>query len=182
MKHNIYIAFAKDGVAFGEFIKLWTLGKYAHCEIVVDNISLSATSKEGYVRAKSIDYNKNSSKWDIYQITGLNNNADERILEFFNRTDGMKYDYLGVVLSHFLPFFNIHNRSEYFCSEWCAEALDLATGIRRLKHKGVPLIKYGYNRFNPNSLLKLIMENSDKISIVKIDNKVWYDTNHPVQV
>ena len=181
MKHNIYIAFAKDGVAFGEFIKLWTLGKYAHCEIVVDGVSLSSTSKEGYVRAKNIDYDKNPDKWDVYQILGLKNDADERILKFFNRTEYMRYDYLGVILSHLIPFLHIHNSNEYFCSEWCAEALDLSTG-GKLSHKGTPLMKYGYNKFNPNSLLKLIMENSDKLSIIRIDNKVWYDTNHPVQV
>ena len=71
--------------------------------------------QDGGVRCKEIDIM--SGKWDLIE---LRNRDPNQILNYFNQTKGMKYDWwgaLGVVIGI------KQKRSKYFCSEWCYNAL-----------------------------------------------------------
>lgn len=174
MSNNIYIAFAKDGVAFGELIKLWTLGKYAHCEVVVGAQSYSATGVEGKVRNKLINFFDKPNKWDIYRVRNLNSDAYKIVEEFYENTQGMKYDYKGVIFSQLMSIFNMHDEDKYFCSEWVAECIDRCYN-GKLTYKNKPLSKYGYNKFNPNKLFKYL---DKKGLLVPVNSFDWYITEN----
>lgn len=105
-------------------IRLFTWGKYSHCEIAVkkphfytgENIPeyyfecYSASPREGGVRKKRIDLH--DGKWDLIELEI----SEEQVKAYFERTKGKKYDFLGA-FGILLPF--KHSKSKYFCSEWC---------------------------------------------------------------
>ena len=80
---------------------------------------------------KTIDYvhektgkSKTSIFFDILNCAikyGAGHN-DYRTFEFYNMTEGKKYDYLGVIG---IVFGNNDMPNRYFCSEWCAEVLGI---------------------------------------------------------
>lgn len=110
--------------------RILTKGKYSHCELVIEQIKFSDTDhhkqeiiyqcfsssvQDGGVRCKEIDMM--SGKWDLIE---LRNRDPNQILNYFNQTKGMKYDWwgaIGVVIGI------KQKRSKYFCSEWCYNAL-----------------------------------------------------------
>lgn len=105
-------------------IRLFTWGKYSHCEIAVKKPHFrtgeripeyyfecySASPREGGVRKKRIDLE--NGKWDLIEL----NISEEQVKAYFERTKGKKYDFwgaLGIVLG------TRQRQSRYFCSEWC---------------------------------------------------------------
>lgn len=152
---KVYIAFAKDGLILGTGIKLWTLGKYSHCELIIDGVSMSAGGMENSVRSKIIDYNKNPKKWDLYEVAVPEGGID-KIKKFFSETDKLKYDYKGIALSQFLWFFNKHDKDRYFCSEWCLTALNLAHDESLMHTKTTSIKEKGPNKFSPVRLHKYL--------------------------
>lgn len=128
-----------------------TKGIYSHCELVVAKeepegghynyrkhyYCYSSSIRDGGVRVKEIDVN--NDKWDLIL---LNMMTEQQIINYFNRTQGAKYDWwgaLGIVLGI------KQKRSKFFCSEWCFNCIfdsdkgwrfspnDLAEIIRRCK-------------------------------------------------
>ena len=62
------------------------------------------------------------------QRSGLLKVDDEQyqtILDFFEETKGSGYDWIGMLLSQFLPF-RIKTENRWYCSEWIAYALRIA--------------------------------------------------------
>jgi hypothetical protein len=57
----------------------------------------------------------------------------ETIEKFFEDTKGDGYDWPGMVLSKFTPFF-IKRVGRWYCSEWIAYALRLAGAVDKLYH------------------------------------------------
>lgn len=105
-----------------EIIKLFSKGKYSHCEIAVDignnNYNCYTSSNlDGGVRCKVMPLP--TERWDLVEI---NNIAYSDIRQFYKKTLGCKYDFFGAV-GVILKFGN--NKKRYFCSEWCAELLKL---------------------------------------------------------
>lgn len=118
----MYIAFKKCENNFLEkCIKFFTKSEFVHCELVscLSNdrfYGYSAFPGEG-VRAKYVNYDKD--KWEFINLKNL---KTQDVKNFYEKTKGLKYDYLGVLG---FVFGNPDNPKKYFCSEWCATVLGL---------------------------------------------------------
>lgn len=124
------------GLIGNAITRWWTGSQYSHCELVIDGMCYSASLMDGGVRCKLI--NMATSRWDIVPIIHGNANA---ALEFFHRTKGKRYDWLGLFGAQ---LFNrgIQNPSRYFCSEWCAKALCLPNPERHTPHTLAALVNF----------------------------------------
>lgn len=106
------------------FIAKWDGGKYSHCELIVaDGRSMSASFRDKGVRAKTIDYDP--AKWDIIELPA---HLETRVLAFFSKTEGKKYDLFGQIRFLVAPLTG--DRNKYWCSEWVAAALGLQEPYR----------------------------------------------------
>ncbi|KGQ61706.1 enoyl-CoA hydratase [Gallibacterium anatis] len=131
-------------------IRKFTRGKYSHCEIAVKKETnftarydcdvyyecYSSSVRDGGVRKKVIDVE--DGKWDLIPLTGV---SESQVIYHYQLTKGKKYDWWGALGLVFL----IHERrNRYFCSEWCARA-----------------INYGCEgwRFSPNHLAAIFRAN-----------------------
>ena len=101
-----------------------TNGQYSHCEIAVkhsfadDYHCYSASARDGGVRSKTMPLP--ADKWDLLEIRDVD--AYDKVWALFQQTRGAKYDYCGA-LGLVLPIRQARQR--WFCSEWCAKALEL---------------------------------------------------------
>lgn len=150
---NIYVAFYKHKRPlnswqnicfrfFDEVIRLFTHGKYSHCEVVMPNFEkdgdllfecYSASNRDGGVRLKLMPLPV--ERWDLIKV-----NVNPALLRlYFKQTKGSRYDMLGAI-GVVLPVGE--NKHKYFCSEWCAGAIGLAN-----PHK-----------YSPNSLYRKLKE------------------------
>lgn len=118
-------------------IRLFTWGKYSHCEIAVENAGrytcYSASPREGGVRRKVIDLN--NGKWDLIPLHNL---TEAHVLSYYQKTAGKPYDFWGA-FGIVLPV--KQREGKFFCSEWCYNAI------------------FGGNeghKFSPNALAKLV--------------------------
>ena len=144
----LYISFHKPKSIIGLLISAWTLGKYSHCEFIYnDKVYLA---NPGGVREQPFKYKKN---FDIYEISALVN--IEKVIEFFEMTKGSGYDYKGIIESQLFFAGKGHNLDEFFCSEWCLNAIDYALNYK-LQYGKSSVLKKGYNKFNPERLYKYL--------------------------
>lgn len=115
-------------------IRLWTDSKYSHVELIIDGIWYSTSPRDLCVRAKRIV--ANAEHWDFVDVE-----IDRLSVEaLYTNTKGAKYDWLGIILSQFLPL-DIHSRKRWFCSEWCCEALKIKDS----------------NKYSPGSLYRKVV-------------------------
>jgi hypothetical protein len=102
--------------AFDASVRWWTRGAYSHVELIFsDGLSASASSRDGGVRFKDIEYHPD--RWDIIEIE-----ADEEYARaFFEQRLGLGYDYFGLFGFVWRP----HSGSAllWFCSEIVMGAL-----------------------------------------------------------
>jgi uncharacterized protein YycO len=75
----------------------------------------------------------------------------ETIEKFFADTAGDGYDWPGMILSKFTPFF-IKRTGRWYCSEWIAYALRLAGAVDTLYH---------YNDLTPQRLYEVLKNYAD---------------------
>jgi len=124
----MYIAFQKNTGSFiDNLISYFTKSKIIHCELVTvkstkDNKFFGYSSYLGKgVRCGWIDINDN---WVILPLnkTQFKDIKAQDIKDFYAKTEGKKYDYLGCLG---FVFGNPDDPKRYFCSEWCAEALGI---------------------------------------------------------
>lgn len=108
---------------FDDAIKFFTRGPYSHCEIAIPNpdpslvfTCYSASNRDGGVRKKVMQLPP--ERWDLIEV----NIEPEKVRDFFAKTQGAKYDLIGV-LGVVLRIRD--SKTKYFCSEWCAECLGL---------------------------------------------------------
>lgn len=101
------------------FIRWWTGSQYSHCELVVDGWCYSSSMMDKGVRRKRIDID--SGHWDLIPLPFADVLA---ISNYFERTDHHRYGWLGLIRSQ---MFNRNRKTHgaQFCSEWCANALEL---------------------------------------------------------
>jgi len=76
----------------------------------------------------------------------------ETIEKFFADTAGDGYDWPGMILSKFTPFF-IKRTGRWYCSEWIAYALRLAGAVDNLYH---------YPDLTPQRLYEILEHHVDK--------------------
>ena len=127
---KIKIAFYKGkGNFINGIVRWWTKSIYSHAEIVLPDgitwIGISPFLKSKVASRKKIiiDY----SEWDFVDIN-VNQEQLDIIMEFFEDTEGHGYDWIGMLLSQFLPC-KIKHKKRWYCSEWIAYALRIACVI-----------------------------------------------------
>ena len=101
-------------------IKLFTRGKYSHCELAIALSDgqfecYSSSYRDGGVRKKLMKLP--NDKWDLLPLNGL---SGDEIRQYFNTTQGKHYDVLGV-LGYLIGVYQHPNN--FFCSEWCYNAI-----------------------------------------------------------
>lgn len=128
----VYLALYK-GKKSGKGVKAWaarlcdwairtiTRGQYSHCEIAIDLGGqfecYSASLRDGGVRVKTMPLP--SDKWDLLPVP---DEVAARTAKLYSQTKGADYDLAGIVG---IALKTRHSRRRWFCSEWCAAALDL---------------------------------------------------------
>lgn len=100
-------------------VRVWTNSKYSHCEIVIDEVCYSSSSRDGGVRTKRI--NLNDGKWDLIELPNLD---VEYVKKFYELTKDNKYDYLALI--NFVVRLFPQSDVRWICSEWCGRAQRLA--------------------------------------------------------
>ena len=155
LKENfLYLCFHKGKGIIGRFIALWTIGEYAHVEFVYNGKKYLANP--GGIRCEDYKYEPHHDLYEVSMIVDI-----PKILEFFYATEGLPYDFRGILKAQFLMKDNRfcdHNVNEYFCSEWVLAAIDFATNYK-LTYKGKGLNEKGYFKFNPQRLYKYLQNN-----------------------
>ncbi|WIM82591.1 hypothetical protein [Gallibacterium anatis] len=138
---DVYLALYKaKGNWVDAVIRFWTGKPYSHCEVAIEvglNIyqCYSSSPRDSGVRVKTMRLP--TDKWDLISV-----HTDSDIVDFFQRTSGKKYDFIGAI-GCVLP---IHQKpSRYYCSEWCYEAI-LGEAPRKAlsPNKLAELIKGGF--------------------------------------
>lgn len=119
----MFVAFKIKPVTFMErLIKFFTGDNVVHCEIVTElreGSFFGLTSMPGIgVTRGWVNYN--SDEWEFIELPERYTGKD--LLDFYKKTKGRKYDYLGCLG---FVFGNRDDPNRYFCSEWCAEFLGL---------------------------------------------------------
>jgi hypothetical protein len=96
-----------------------TFSRITHCEVVVSGLCYSATARDGFVRSRNINLNRN---WIL--ISASTNS--EFVIDFYKKTAGMPYDWIGAVLPVFLHG-NVcaDQKRKWHCAQWCAHAIGL---------------------------------------------------------
>jgi hypothetical protein len=129
---QIQVAFYKgqEGSWIHRVIRWWTKSPYSHVELVMPDgktwISISPflTSRV----AARIKYKiENPEDWD-YLTFKLSDRPPvqayqlDQLYKFIDMTQGAKYDWIGMLMSHFCPYL-IKRRDRWYCSEWIAHAM-----------------------------------------------------------
>ena len=123
----IKVAFYKGrGNFLNSIVRWWTGSIYSHAELVLpDGITWLGISP--FLKSK-VDARKklllNPGEWDFINIQ-ITEEQLEIILEFLEDTKGCGYDWIGMLLSQFLPC-KIKHKKRWYCSEWIAYALRIA--------------------------------------------------------
>ena len=124
---KITIAFYKGkGNLVNAIVRWWTKSEYSHAELILaDDISwISISPSFNSKIMRRINLGIDHSKWDLVEL----NVTEEQyavILDFFEETRGQRYDWVGMLLSQFLPC-KIKHRERWYCSEWIAYALRIS--------------------------------------------------------
>lgn len=118
-------------------IRLWTKSKYSHVELILNDEWYSTSPRLLQVSKRYINPNIDSWEYVEIEIDTLH------ISDFYEKTAGKKYDWLGIALSQFMPF-DTQSKDRWFCSEWCAEALKLSSSNRYSPEKLYQHVK-GYS-------------------------------------
>jgi hypothetical protein len=124
---KVKVAFYKGkGSWKNRVIRWWTKSKYSHAELIMpDNFTWISISPLLTSRVQSrINTDFNPDIWDLVSIE-VSAEQIQVINDFFEETKGCKYDWIGMILSQFLPC-KIKHRSRWYCSEWIAYALRIA--------------------------------------------------------
>ncbi len=155
---KIKIAFYKgDGNCLNGVVRWWTKSIYSHAELVLPDgitwigISPFLKSKVASRKKLLIDY----MEWDFLSLEVTQEQVDI-IMEFFEDTEGHRYDWIGMLLSQFLPC-KIKHKKRWYCSEWIAYALRIACVF------DWRIIKiYDRKDLSPTILYNLVMDINDE--------------------
>lgn len=124
---EIEIAFYKgEGNFLNKLVRWWTNSKYSHAELILSDkktwLGISPFLKAKVQRREKALIDQ--SEWDLIKIS-VTEEQHATIIDFFEETRGCGYDWIGMLLSQFLPC-RIKHRDRWYCSEWIAYALRIA--------------------------------------------------------
>ena len=108
------------------------------------SISIQPFDNRG-VRKICFDEEENPEEYDIICVPVTAEQVDT-IEVFFKDTKGDGYDWPGMLISKFTPFF-VKRTGRWYCSEWIAYALRLAGAVNSLYH---------YNDLTPQRLYEIL--------------------------
>ena len=134
-------------------VRSTTQSKYSHAELIMPDgksISISPFSTAGG-RKINFEAEENAEDYDIVCVP-VNTDQVETIEKFYADTAGDGYDWPGMILSKFTPFF-IKRTGRWYCSEWIAYALRLAGAVDNLYH---------YADLTPQRLYEILAKYADK--------------------
>ena len=114
------------------------------------SISISPFSTAG-VRKIVFNEQENTEDYDLICVPASAEQV-ETIEKFFEDTKGDGYDWPGMILSKFTPFF-IKRTGRWYCSEWIAYALRLAGAVDNLYH---------YPDLTPQRLYEILKKYADE--------------------
>ena len=124
---KIKVAFYKGkGNFVNTIVRWWTNSVYSHAELIL-NYNITWIGISPFVKSKinkRIELNVVYSDCDFYEFE-VTEEQYGVILEFFEETKGEGYDWIGMLLSQFLPC-KIKHKKRWYCSEWIAYALRIA--------------------------------------------------------
>lgn len=124
-----------------KLIRLRTSSLFDHVELLLnDGTLLTSDPIAGVCRKKYNADSEHTVKVDIPWA------SDEKILSIFTEYEGEMYDFKGVLLGQLLGA-DIHDKLGWFCSELCAECLELKESWR----------------YSPQTLLLLINEINNRM-------------------
>ena len=135
----------------------WTKSPLVHSELILPGGITAGICPEGegVVRMDQEDHSageywkKIELKVDDYQL--------KNIFRFYEQTAGQKYDWVGMVVSQFVPYMIKHDR-KWYCSQWIACALTISD-----------VFPFMYNKINPGKLYDIL---SVKINNGLISGKI----------
>ena len=124
---KIKLAFYKGkGNTINSLVRWWTKSIYSHAELVLPDgttwLGISPFLKSRVASRTKVEVEQD--EWDIIELT-ISEEQANIIMEFFEDTKGQGYDWIGMLLSQFLPC-KIKHRERWYCSEWIAYALRIA--------------------------------------------------------
>ena len=124
---KIWIAFFKGKGAFiNKIVRSWTKSPYSHAELILNDsetwLSISPFMKSQVSSRKNLLYNP--AEWDFVEIE-VTEEQHDTIEQFYELTKGCGYDWVGMILSQFLPF-RIKQKNRWYCSEWIVYALRIS--------------------------------------------------------
>lgn len=156
---KIRVAFYKgEGDWKNKIIRWWTKSPYSHAELILPDgitwISISPLLSSKVESRSKIKYT--DSNWDFVDIA-VTQQQNDVIKEFYESTKGCGYDWIGMLMSQFLPF-HIKRKGRWYCSEWIAYALRISCVI------DWRLIKiYDRADLSPSMLYKIIRSSESEI-------------------
>ena len=104
-------------------IRWWTNSIYSHCEIEIDGFIYSSSLMDGGIRKKS-SAGLHVDDWDSIDLSFLGEDVKSKVLSYFSSTEGLKYDIVDLFLNQIINTNRVVSRGS-FCSDWCAQALDI---------------------------------------------------------
>lgn len=124
---KIQIAFFRGkGNCVNSVVRWWTNSIYSHAEIILPDgytwIGISPFLKSKVDEKKKIFFEL--QEWDFIDIE-ITEEQYNIIMEFYEDTKGQGYDWIGMLLSQFLPC-KIKHKKRWYCSEWISYALRIA--------------------------------------------------------
>ena len=127
---KIKVAFYKGkGDFVNTIVRWWKNSVYSHADLVLpDDVTWIGISP--FVKSKidkKIKLQIEPADWDFVTIE-VTEQQYEIIMQFFSDTKGAGYDWVGMLLSQFLPC-KIKHRRRWYCSEWITYALRIACVI-----------------------------------------------------
>mgnify|MGYP003152445350 CR=1 FL=1 len=115
-----------------------------------DNTSISITPF-GSAGVRRQEFTEPLNEYDIICVPASAEQV-EAINRFYEDTRGDGYDWPGMILSKFTPFF-IKRTGRWYCSEWIAYALRLAGAVDNLYH---------YSDLTPQRLYEVLSQYHDE--------------------
>ena len=127
---KIKVAFyCGKGTWVNKIIRWWTKSPYSHAELIMpDNetwIGISPFKASRLEQKHNPDYVV--CDWNFLELEVTSEQLGV-IKEFYESTRGSKYDWVGMLLSQFLPY-HIKRKNKWYCSEWIAYALRISCVI-----------------------------------------------------
>ena len=124
---KICIAFYKaEGNLLNKFVRQWTNSKYSHAELIL-NDGETWISITPFLNSKIYSKTKpefEEKDWDFLDVA-VTSEQHKTIEDFYELTEGCAYDWVGMLLSQFVPF-HIKRKGKWYCSEWIAYALRIS--------------------------------------------------------